>query len=60
MVKRKKKKFSHDQNQNRVIKFSTGEPYLEYLPHMLAKDTNKVIFEIFRVKNRRQSARKTS
>lgn len=54
MVKRKKKKFSHDQNQNRVIKFSTGEPYLEYLPHMLAKDANKVFYSIFRVKNHRQ------
>ena len=28
VIKRKKKKFSHDNTQNRVIKFSTGEPYL--------------------------------
>ena len=34
--KKKRKKLSHD-NQ-RVIKFSTGEPYLEYLPNMLSKD----------------------
>jgi hypothetical protein len=52
VVKRKKKKFSQDQNQ-RVIKFSTGEPYLEYLPHMLAKDNNKVFLDLFRVKNHR-------
>lgn len=38
MIKKKKKKFSHDHG-NRVIKFSTGEPYLEYLPNMLSKET---------------------
>jgi len=35
---KKKKKNFHD-NHNRVIKFSTGEPYLEYLPNLLAKET---------------------
>ena len=48
-MKRKKKKFSHDNNHNRVIKFSTGQPYLQYLPHMLAKD-NKVTFCIIQGK----------
>lgn len=37
-AKKKKKRLSQDQ---RNIKFSTGEPYLEYLPHLLNKD-NKV------------------
>jgi len=55
--RKKKKKLSHD--NHRVIKFSTGEPYLEYLPNMLSKDT-KVRFILFRTKNPRVSVEKRS
>ena len=40
--KKKKKKLSHD--NPRIVKFSTGEPYLEYLPNMLSKDAKVYLF----------------
>lgn len=45
-IKKKKKKLSHDE-RNRVIRFTTGEPYLEYLPNMLSKDAS-VPLSLFR------------
>ena len=40
--KKKKKKLSHD--NPRIVKFSTGEPYLEYLPNMLSKDAKVYLY----------------
>lgn len=57
VLKKKKKKLSCDE-RNRVIRFTTGEPYLEYLPNMLSKD--KVLFVLFRRRSRRPSARRNS
>ena len=37
LKKKNKKRLSIDERQ-RVIRFTTGEPYLEYLPNMLSKD----------------------
>ena len=48
LKKKNKKRLSIDERQ-RVIRFTTGEPYLEYLPNMLSKD--KVKFYLFRRKN---------
>jgi hypothetical protein len=45
IIKKKKKKLSCDE-RNRVIRFTTGEPYLEYLPNMLNKE-GKVQFSLF-------------
>ena len=56
VLKKKKKKLSCDE-RNRVIRFTTGEPYLEYLPNMLSKD--KVIPSLFRRRSRRPSARRS-
>ena len=50
--KKKKKKLSHDHG-NRVIKFSTGEPYLEYLPHMLSSKDKQVHFLRLRARSRK-------
>jgi hypothetical protein len=50
LIKKKKKKLSHDHGNHRVIKFSTGEPYLEYLPNMLSKET-KVTVLLFRTRS---------
>jgi hypothetical protein len=51
VMKKKKKKLSID-DRNRVIKFTTGEPYLEYLPNMLNKD-GKVLIGLCRRRSRR-------
>jgi hypothetical protein len=45
-IKKKKKKLSHDE-RSRVVRFTTGEPYLEYLPNMLNKD-GSVPLSLFR------------
>jgi hypothetical protein len=50
-IKKKKKKLSID-DRHRVIKFTTGEPYLEYLPNMLNKD-GKVLTLLCRKRNHR-------
>ena len=53
--KKKKKKLSHD--NPRIVKFSTGQPYLEYLPNMLSKDT-KVFFPLKQTKKSQAISRK--
>lgn len=40
--KKKKIKYNNSKANKRVIKFTSGEPYLEYLPNMLNKETHKV------------------
>lgn len=34
----------HGNAKRRVIKYSSGEPYLEYLPNMLSKEKNSKVF----------------
>jgi hypothetical protein len=56
-VKKKKKKLSHDE-RNRVVRFTTGEPYLEYLPNMLNKEgsVHLPLFRKRRCRPRRNSS----